>query len=286
MKLKPFISLTWAICSALPSLITEYAAQLEPRVQSDDDSLWTDNSFNSESITYDMISASDADVEGFVSESNPPLSISSGSDIDGPDYDHWIDLIQDDSIAYIGNAGSLEDACLATSPPAPYSKLQPRNDAYCPSPQAAPLAPDRVDTPSLPNIMELPEPWVPDVPLFNFKSKDDQQCPGRGYRTHLCCDGPRGKWEDEWSHYGHVYNCLPCTVPFHSPSPFLLLHCLLRIPVNAVAKCFKRETSEIQTDNKNPNWCTDTVIGSCQTVYHEWCCSSWFVSISIYPNFF
>lgn len=239
MRHQTFISLAWAFCTALPSSTTEYAAQLEPRVHSDDDSLWTDDSFGSDSITYDVISAPDADIEGFVSEPYPPLSISSGSDIDGPEYDHWIDLIQDDSIVSVGIAGSLEDSCFATSPPAPYSKLQPRNDAYCPSPQAAPLSPDHLDTPSLPSLMELPEPWVPEVPLFNLNNKDDQQCPGRGYRTHLCCDGPRGIWVDIWSHYDHVLNCLPCTVLSHSFSPFLLLYHILCSPVNAVAKCVK-----------------------------------------------
>ena len=229
MKIDLFISLLWVFCTAFASFLSEHApkskarllSNFKSRILSNRDGLsWTDDFFNTDAITSDVNLASDADTEGFFSDQNPSWSISSGNDINGQSDD---DSIPDDSIISLASADPLEDSCSLTSHSSSYPKVRIRNDASCPSPEAAPLSPKASDVPSFPNLMDQIDPQLPiDVPLFNLNHNDDIQCGGPGYTQHLCCDGPRGPWIDRWSHYEFVLNCLPCTVEiFH----FSWTHC-------------------------------------------------------------
>lgn len=221
MKLNLVISLTWAICTAFPSSPPEHLTQSKARTLpnfksrnlSDRDGLpWTDDIFNTDAITNDADLAPDADTEGFFSEQNSYSSSSSGNDIDGLDHE---DSIRDDSTVYLASADPPQGSCSAASHSPSYAKIRLRNDVYCPSTEASPLAPKYSDIPSFPNLLDQIDPRLPiDVPLFNIKEKDDLACPGPGYTNHLCCDGPRGPWVDRWSHYDFVLNCLPCTAKF------------------------------------------------------------------------
>jgi hypothetical protein len=217
------IFLTLALGTAFPSPAPEYAAQpeawmlLDPEASfsSDDDSLWTDESFAySDAIAYDFLLASDANVEGLFSEAGHLSSLDSADELDGLYHDDWI--------ASLDSADPLEDSCSANSF-VPYIKLRRRRDTYCPS-EASPPSLERPYIPPSPNEMNEYDPRVPiNVPLFDLNQWDDFQCQSPLYWTHLCCDGPRGEWVERWEQYSYVENCLPCMGPF-IPSTSLLAH--------------------------------------------------------------